>query len=203
MPKLGMESIRKHELSRATIAVIHESGLAEPTLSAICSWAGLSTGIVNHYFGGKQGLLDYTVREVVGSFIGEITLRVGSANSAIDRIYAIVDANFAPSQCTPEAISVWLWFWARIPSNPTFAEIGKATDDHVLEQLERALQQLIPEEEVSKMAEGILALMYGFWIRFAHDPDKVSVEDARSITMETLTSRLSTFKLKGKRAEPI
>ncbi|SRR5258706_4547583 len=194
MPKLGMELIRKRELIRATTSVMHESGLAEPTLAAICARAGLSSSsIVNHYFKSKQDLLECTMRDLAAGFLGEIALRVSTAKSAIDKVRAVIDANFAPSQCTPEAVSAWLWFWGRVPTNEAFAEIERAIDDHVVGELKRALPDIVPQRDVDDVAEGIMALMYGFWLRFALDQKKLNIETACRITQDAVVSKLAAY----------
>jgi len=194
MPKLGMELIRKRELIRATTAVMHESGLAEPTLAAICARAGLSSSsIVNHYFESKQDLLECTMRDLAAGFLGEVALRVSTARSALDKVRAVIDANFAPSQCTPEAVSAWLWFWSRVPTNEVFAQIERAIDDHVVGELKRALHEIVPEADVDDVAEGIMALMYGFWLRFALDQKKLNIQTACRITQDAVVSKLSLY----------
>jgi TetR/AcrR family transcriptional repressor of bet genes len=194
MPKLGMELIRKRELIRATTAVMHESGLAEPTLAAICARAGLSSSsIVNHYFESKQDLLECTMRDLAAGFLGEVALRVSTAKSALDKVRAVIDANFAPSQCTPEAVSAWLWFWSRVPTNEVFAQIEHAIDDHVVGELKRALHDIVPKADVDDVAEGIMALMYGFWLRFALDQKKLNIQTACRITQDAVVSKLSLY----------
>lgn len=194
MPKLGMELIRKRELIRATTAVMHESGLAEPTLAAICARAGLSSSsIVSHYFESKQDLLECTMRDLAAGFLGEIALRVSTARSALDKVRAVIDANFAPSQCTPEAVSAWLWFWSRVPTNEVFAQIERAIDDHVVGELKRALHDIVPKADVDDVAEGIMALMYGFWLRFALDQKKLNIQTACRITQDAVVSKLSLY----------
>jgi TetR/AcrR family transcriptional regulator, transcriptional repressor of bet genes len=194
MPKLGMESIRRRELIKATLSVMHESGLSEPTLAAICARAGLSSSsIVNHYFNSKQELLECTMRELAAGFLGEVSLRVGTARTAVARVRAVIDANFAPSQCTPEAVSAWLWFWSRVPTNEAFAGIERATETRIVGELERALQAIVPAQDVADVAESVMALMYGFWLRFALDPKKIDVETARRITQDAVVSKLRVY----------
>ncbi|HIP80571.1 MAG TPA: TetR family transcriptional regulator, partial [Kiloniellaceae bacterium] len=57
MPKVGMEDLRRRQLIAATITSIHEQGFANATISRISRTAGLSGGIVAHYFDDKAGLL--------------------------------------------------------------------------------------------------------------------------------------------------
>ena len=58
MPKLGMQPIRRRQLIQATLETIDDVGLADATIARIAKRAGVSAGIISHYFGGKDGLLD-------------------------------------------------------------------------------------------------------------------------------------------------
>ena len=57
MPKLGMVPIRRRQLVEAAIAVIHEDGFTRATVARIAKYAGISSGMVHHYFKDKDDLL--------------------------------------------------------------------------------------------------------------------------------------------------
>lgn len=65
MPKLGMREIRRAQLIDATLRSIDEAGLPGTTLASVAQRANISTGIVSHYFGDKDGLLEATMRHVL------------------------------------------------------------------------------------------------------------------------------------------
>lgn len=190
MPKVGVGPIRRKELTAATISVIHESALSDPTLAEISAKAGLSTSIINHYFQSKSKLLEHAMRELASAFIGEVTLGTSVAETPEDRINAVIDGNFAPSQCTPEAVSAWLWFWARVPVCEEFAKIQHACDRYVAKELTVAVKELVPAEDVDDVVEGIMATMYGLYLRYAHDPKKIDVETAQRITKDLVFCRV-------------
>ena len=175
---------------------IHRAGLAEPTLAAICKYAGLaSISMVNHYFKSKQDLLECTMQELSADFLGQMALRTGAVNSPAERVYAVIDANFTPSQCTPEAVSAWLWFWSRTPTNAVFAEIERVTYQYTILELRKGLSKLLPSGEVKDAAESLMALMYGMWLRFALNPKLLDVEAARRITRTTFELRLQASSM--------
>lgn len=185
---------RKRGLMSATMAIIHETGLAEPTLSAICNRAGLSSSsIVSHYFKNRQELLEETMRDLANGFLGEVTMRVISAKTPMDKVDAIIDANFAPSQCTEEAISVWLWFWARVPTNKAFSAIEHSLETYIVNELKDSLKQLVPINEVERLAEGVMAITYGLWLRFALDQKKISIELAKEITKDLVHTKIHAY----------
>lgn len=191
MPKIGMKNIRRKELINATMSIIHESGLADPTLAMICERAGLSSSsIVSHYFKNKQELLTATMHELVGGYMGEMALRITAATSPLDKIYAIIDGTFAPSLCSPEAVSVWMFFWGRVPLDPEFARIEHTLEKYILDELRQALGQIVPQAQVSDCAEGITAVIYGLWLRYALDPKSITVEAADRIARDLVNARI-------------
>ncbi len=54
MPKLGMQSIRRRQLIDATLEAINEVGMHDATIAQIARRAGVSTGIISHYFRDKK-----------------------------------------------------------------------------------------------------------------------------------------------------
>lgn len=75
MPKVGMEPIRRQQLIKATMAAIDEVGLAEATVMRIARHAGVSAGIISHYFGGKDGLLEATMRQILTDLSDAVAAR--------------------------------------------------------------------------------------------------------------------------------
>lgn len=196
MPKLGMLPVRRAALIRATMMVIHEGGLAEPTFAAICERAGLtSPSLINHYFKSKQELLSATMRELANGFVGEVAMKLVSAREPIDRVDAVIAANFAPSQCTPEAVSVWLWFWSRVPLEPAFAEVEKSLDTYLTTELKNVLKAWIPDDEIDDVVNGMLSLMYGLWLRFALDPASINVDSAHRVAKHMIHSQLKAYSI--------
>lgn len=191
MPKVGVAPIRRKALIDATISTLHLSKLSDPTLAEISKRAGLSTSIVNHYFKSKKKLLEATMRELASGFIGEVALRTSAASTPLERINAVIDGNLASSQCVPEVMSAWLWFWARVPVCKEYAEIQHACDQHVENELRIAVKELVSDEEVEDVVQGIVAIMYGLWLRYTHNPKLINVEKARRITKDLVACRVS------------
>ena len=54
MPKVGMQPIRRRQLINATLEAINEVGMHDATIAQIARRAGVSTGIISHYFKDKM-----------------------------------------------------------------------------------------------------------------------------------------------------
>lgn len=100
MPKVGMPDIRKPQLVQATMAVIDRVGLQSASISLISKEAGVSSGIINHYFGGKHGLLEETMREILRQLSSTVTQKLNELPKEAhqQRINAIIDGNFVGYQ---------------------------------------------------------------------------------------------------------
>jgi len=95
VPKVGMEPIRRQQLIQATMAAIDEVGLADATVMRIARHAGVSAGIISHYFGGKDGLLEATMRQILHDLGEAVATRRRQLENASPRAHlgAISGAN--------------------------------------------------------------------------------------------------------------
>ena len=57
LSRLSIEQLRRQELARAAYEILQEEGIAGTTLAKVAERAGMSKGIVLHYFKGKDELL--------------------------------------------------------------------------------------------------------------------------------------------------
>jgi AcrR family transcriptional regulator len=57
MPKVGMGPIRREQICRAAVAVIARVGFPGTTMRAVAEEAGVSTGMLNHYFSNRADML--------------------------------------------------------------------------------------------------------------------------------------------------
>ncbi len=166
-----MQSVRRRQLIEATIETIEAHGFAETTIARISQRAGLSSGIISHYFGGKNALLAATMRSLLSDLRDEMLARQRRARSPIERIEAIVEANFAPEQFTPRVCSVWLSFYAQVPYEPELARLYRVYLGRLHSNLRHAFKALLPPVGAERAAEGMGALIDGNWVRAAlrHD----------------------------------
>ena len=118
-----MEEIRRRQLIEATIASIHDVGFSESSVSRIAAKAGVSAGIVHHYFEDKGELLEATLRQLGANLSASVVRRLRAANTPAHRLMAVVDGNLGPELFTPEAVSAWLAFWSQVPTHPRLARI--------------------------------------------------------------------------------
>ncbi|ALG72728.1 BetI family transcriptional regulator [Azospirillum thiophilum] len=189
MPKVGMEPIRRRQLIDATITSMGEHGLADTTVQTISRGAGVSPGIIHHYFGGKDELLAATMRSMLQQLRDDATQRLATATSPRARLEAIVDCNFAPGQFEPRVVAAWLGFWAQAPHNPALARLQRINARRLHSNLLHALRPLLPADRAERVAVGLAAMIDGLWLRFALT-GAIDGSAARAVALGYLDSEL-------------
>lgn len=191
MPKVGMEPIRRRQLIEATIASIARHGYADTTTQRISRAAGVSTGILHHYFEGKAGLLEATMRWLMTDLRRQVVERLGRAQGPHERLAAIIDANFAPEQFDPPTVAAWVAFWAHAPQTPSLGRLERINTRRLQSNLRHALRQIVPAERAAEVALGLAALIDGLSVRCALNPGEPNRETARRIAHEYLAAQFA------------
>jgi TetR/AcrR family transcriptional repressor of bet genes len=177
MPKVGMKPIRQSQLIEATLTSVEMHGLQGTTISTISKIAGVSTGIINHYFGGKQGLLEATVRFLLQSLKDELMSELSQIDpsNAMARLEKIVAANFSQIQVSEKGAKTWLAFWSQAMHDPQLARLQRVNQHRLISNLKASFRQIIPAEHVEYAAQTTAALIDGFWLRgsMSDDPNWV------------------------------
>ena len=192
MPKLGMEPIRRRQLIDATIAAIHENGFPDATVSRISALAGVSTGIVHHYFDNKADLLEATMRQVANDIRAGAVERLRRARNPRERVAAIVDGNLSTEALSPQAVTAWLAFCAQVHCNASFRRVQRVLIARMHSNIANALRGMVPGAQADDIAEGLSILIDGLWLRAALSDGKFDSGRARRIAHDWLDARLAT-----------
>ncbi|WP_374374401.1 transcriptional regulator BetI [Dongia sp.] len=166
MPRLSIEQLRRQELAEAAYEILQEEGIAGTTLAKVAERAGMSKGIVLHYFRGKDELLEVVMRHANSLLRDEVIRLMGEAQGPRARIDAIIAGNFSPKFFKPEICNAWLSLCAEVPRNAKFARIQRAIHARMRSNLLSGLRHLLPPEKREAAVIGITAMIDGLWLRF-------------------------------------
>jgi len=191
MPKLGMEPIRRQQLIEATIAAIHENGFADATVSRISALAGVSTGIVHHYFASKADLLEATMRQIAADVRSATIARLRTARTPRERIDALIEGNLTDDMLAPQAVTAWLAFCSQVHCQPRFRRVQHVLIRRMHANLLHALSRLVDRPDAEAIADGLSVLFDGLWLRAALSDGSFSGEAARRIAHDWFDARLA------------
>src|SRR5579871_1013057 len=147
MLRVDSEAFRRRQLIDATIAAIADMGFPQASLGAIAERAGVSPGLVAHYFANKEGLLEATMRRLVRDLGARVRRKLGELAGPRERIQAVIDVNLDPAEFDRRTATVWLAFWAQVPHSPTLARIQRAYERRMESTLVHALIHFAPRPE--------------------------------------------------------
>ncbi|AWL12212.1 HTH-type transcriptional regulator BetI [Saliniradius amylolyticus] len=168
MPKVGMEPVRRKQLILATLESVAEVGLQHTTINTISKKAGLSSGIISHYFGGKKELILATVRYLLTELHNNLVKHI--ADEPVDaktRLYRIVETNFASVQREDRATKTWLSFWAESMHDPALHRLQRVNSKRLESNLKYAFKQMMSRDNAQQAASTTAAIIDGFWLRAA------------------------------------
>ncbi|MDN3394391.1 transcriptional regulator BetI [Pseudoalteromonas sp. APC 3356] len=160
-----MEPVRRQQLIDATIESVAQKGLQATTINSISKNAGMSSGIISHYFGGKQGLIEATVRYLLSNLKDDLISKVNEKTTPTQRLMFIVESNFALVQQRKDTTRTWLSFWAQSMHDKELHRLQNVNSKRLQSNLTVSFKQLMPLAQANLAAELTAAMIDGLWLR--------------------------------------
>ena len=151
----------------AAIVEIGEAGSLDVTVSQIARRAGMSPALAHHYFGSKDQMFLAAMRHILRRFGESVRLRLATAPTPLARLHAIIDASFAPDQFDREIVAAWLTFYVRALQSEEASRLLQVYARRLHSNLVFDLRQIFDAETAQSVAQGLAALIDGFYIRHA------------------------------------
>lgn len=197
------EEARRTQLVEVTIDSLAQVGYVGTTLAQIARRAGVSAGLVAHYFGEKDGLLEAAFRTLARSLAVRMRARLALAHTPRERVQAVIDINLAPEEFDRRTGTAWLAFWGQVLHVQGLKRVQTAYQRRMLSNLRSDLRQMIPAEEARSLAAMIAAMIDGVWLRAALSQwQEADSESARALLTAFVEGRLQELRGGAGRAAP-
>ncbi len=184
--------VRRQALIDATAACLAERGAAGTSVRAICQRAGVSPGLLRHYFDGIDALIAETYRATaarVSATLGAAADAAGADPRA--RLIAFITASFRPPVSDASLLGTWLAFWSLVKTDPAIAAIHAETYRDNRAALESLLAgHGLPAARVRPVAIALTALVDGLWLERSLDPASFTPEEAGAMAVRWLDTLL-------------
>ncbi len=167
---------RRRQLIDATVSCIASHGISGTTLRKVSETAGLSLGLVNFHFANKDALLQHTLRTLAEEHHNLWKQKMmKTALPPVEKIYAIVEAQFHPKICSRKKLAVWFAFFGETRHRKIYREITSGIDAERMETCRTLLQQIAEERTLwgqpDKIAAALEALFDGTWLNILMYPE--------------------------------
>ena len=186
-----IEEMRRRQLVEVTIDSLAELGFSGTTLAQIAGRAKVSPGLVAHYFGDKDGLLDAAFRSLARRVGDQVRGRLRRAHTPRGRIQAVIDANLAPEEFDRRTGTAWLAFWGQVLQVESLRRVQAVYQRRTLSTLRGSLLKLLPADQAQSLAAMIAAMIDGVWLRAALSGwQEADSEGARALLTAFVDGRL-------------
>lgn len=183
---------RRLSLIEACARVLADKGAAGVSVRAICTEAGVSPGLLRHYFGGISEAIAETYRWIgarIDAALAEAVAAAGTKPRA--RLLAYLIANFRPPIATPDLLASYVAFWSLTRSDAVVAGVRSEVYGAFrsgLEELIRAYRPDLPDARLPAIA--LTALIDGLWLELSIANAPFSAEEAAALAEQWLDSLL-------------
>ncbi len=194
MTRARSGDLSRQQLIEAAAQAIYKHGYYDATVSRIAEESGLSAGNIHYHFGGKDGLLEATMRALLSDIHDVMVEQLTQAGGALERVRAVIRTNLTERLFRPEICRVWLHFWAQTPHQERLARLEQINATRFRANLQEGLRQLVPAERVQGLAKEIVAMVDGLWVRCAQRGAAVDAEAACALVLDYLDRRLESAR---------
>lgn len=181
---------RRQALIDATADCLAERGVAGASVRTICARAGVSPGLLRHYFPGVDALIAATYRDVAGRVSDTLAVAAAEAGDPRARLIAWLTASFRPPIADPALLATWLAFWSLVKTDPAIAAIHGETYAGYRADLEALLADC-GATDTGPIAIALTALVDGLWLELSLDPKSFTPDQAGAMAVRWLDALLA------------
>jgi TetR/AcrR family transcriptional repressor of bet genes len=159
----------------------------------IASRAGMSTGLVNHYFESKEELLALAMRNLSNLIRRDILDLMPADPTPQQRLKAIIDGSFQPQHFRGPKRVAWMQFMIAAQSEPRIKHLYQLTGVRFVSNIKYAVRGIVPPGDIDDLSDGIAALIDGFFWQIAGDYAEDDFDRARRICWRFVTSLIPSM----------
>ena len=190
---------RRHSLIEAAARVLAARGAAGASVRTICAAAGVSPGLLRHYFDGIDALIADTYRwtgERVTRALAEAVHAAGP--DPRERLLAYVTASFRRPIADPDLLATWIAFWSMVKANAEMERLHREIYAEYRHGLEALLGECgLAPEAVRLGAVAVTALVDGLWLELCLAPEAFTAEEASGIAEKWIGAVLADRSAPG------
>jgi AcrR family transcriptional regulator len=146
-----MGPIRREQICRAAVTVIAREGYVGTTMRMVAEEAGVSTGMLNHYFANRQALLTQALVYVSERSLIRYAGAIEGIEPGVQRLEALLDSVLGEDHESEETWRVWINVHGEAIRLP---ELRRTIEERLrqwFELIDEALEGLVPGERNSEV----------------------------------------------------
>lgn len=182
---------RKQSLVEACAHVLARSGANGASVRTICTEAGVSPGLLRHYFTGIDELIAETYRWT-GARVQNALDEAVEAGMPFprDRLLSYLSASFRAPIADPDLLATWLAFWSLTKTDARIAAVHAEIYRGYRQGLETLIAKVYPGQDHRLTAVALTALVDGLWLELSLGSAPFTAEEAAQLSEKWLDALL-------------
>ena len=184
------EAKRRAALIAAALHLVSEDGGRAATVRSIADKAGVTAGLIRHYFGSKDELIAQSYRSLMDTMTANTAAVLSAApNDPAARLGCFVAASLRPPVIDPDALRLWASFMQQVLRDPAMREIHRQTYlnfRNKLQDLIAALPHPRSPAELRALAIAGNAVIDGLWMEGCALPDAFADDELVRIGLHSI-----------------
>ena len=142
MPRVVDVEARRRELSDALWRIVRREGIGGVTVRAVAAEAGVSAGMVQHYFRTQDELIEFAMYQALQQ-VAERVRQVDLSEPDLESAMAALEAVLPLDEQRRAEAQVWLAMLSRRHARPSLGQQGTMVDDALREGIRVGLEGLV------------------------------------------------------------
>jgi TetR/AcrR family transcriptional repressor of bet genes len=189
------EETRREALIAAALDLVAIGGPQAATVRAIADRAGVTPGLIRHYFSSKEELTRAAYRRLMERMTHDSAgTLLGAELGPKARLAAFVSASLTPPVVDPLRLGLWAGFLNTLRSDPDMRSVheqGYRTYRDILETLIAALPRTVSADQCRRDAIACNAVIDGLWLEGSALPDGFAAGELESIGLAAVSAILN------------
>lgn len=189
------EERRRDDLIAAALDLVSEGGPQAATVRAIAKRAGVTAGLIRHYFASKEDLTRAAYRRLMDRMTADsaVVLQDGPDDPAA-RLAWFVAASVSPPVVDPVAVGLWAGFLHGVQHDAAMRDVHIATYlgfRDMLQSLIAALPRAVPAAQLRSDAIACNAIIDGLWLEGSVLPEAFAADEIVNIGLASVGAILN------------
>lgn len=188
------EESRRSALILATQELVAEGGPEAATVRAIAERAGVTPGLIRHYFQSKDELTRAAYRALMDGMTGKGSDAIeGVGAQPEERLAAFIAASLRPPVMDGGSVVLWAGFMHKVRSDPELLAVHEASYiayRDILESLIAALPRDTKPGQLRREAIACNALIDGLWVEGSLLPGVFGPGEVITIGLQSVSAIL-------------
>ncbi len=184
------EERRRDDLISAALQLVSEGGPQAATVRAIAQRAGVTSGLIRHYFSSKEELTRAAYQSLMDRMIASsASVLDGGPDDPIARLAWFVAASLSPPVVDPVAVGLWAGFLHGVQRDTAMRDVHIATYlafRDVLQSLIEALPRPVPSTQLRSDAIACNAVIDGLWLEGSVLPEAFATGEIVNIGLASV-----------------